>query len=124
VSLVRDAVVESLGLRASPANATVSDMYADGGPVQRRNLLAALDGLTSPDSRRNVGREKARLARLLRWNEDSEVWAKSKIERSPTPPPIDPLRLDAAVRASEVRHVEKNMSRLREWERKSPHHEA
>ena len=119
--IVREAVIAGLEITASTAGRELSRVYEESGPLRRKKLLASMDGLISPSSRREVRRERRRLERVVKWEEETQAWIKTQ---PPTNVPVpDPLMLERLARLNEIRHIEANMRRLSEWDRRSALHD-
>lgn len=110
--LVRQAIMDSLDLTATKADPIFASTYETSGPVRRKRILAALDGLTSPRSRQDVGIAKRQLARLMRWSDETALWVQDQISDSPPPP--DPKTIDQMVTRAEQEHVEGQRRLLRQ----------
>ncbi|GAB2759188.1 hypothetical protein GCM10027020_09470 [Nocardioides salsibiostraticola] len=118
---VSASILAGLNIRATPAQATLARKFRESGPLKRRRLLTAMDGLMTPASKKGLQRERARLERLIRSQEAIVLWA----EAQPTlPAPADPLMLEKFVKYAEIEHLERNLGRLSNWERKSPFHDG
>lgn len=114
---VVEAIVAALDVRADAADPGLRRLYAKAGPLQRKNLLARLDGLTNPSERRSARSAKRRLERMALFEEQERAW----VGEHPGPP-VSPAALDQLVRLLEVRHIEESLLRLPEWDRRSPIH--
>lgn len=121
VAVVTQAIVEALDVAATPASPTLASIYEAAGPIKKRNLLAAMDGLTSPRSLDDSRRARRQLKRLITFEETSAAW----IKKHPNPPlpPVDILEIHRMVKMSEVQHIERAMLRLREGEKRSHLHD-
>lgn len=111
VDQVTDAIARGLDIRSSPAERVFAEAHAAAGPLVRKRILAALDGLNSPRSRSEIGQARAQLSRLLRWKEEAKAWARDRASESPGPP--DPLELDRLVKLTELAHLERQRGLLR-----------
>jgi hypothetical protein len=121
LSLVIAPLIAGLDLRASPATRTLASMYDQAGPNKRKQIIASMDGLTNPRARQQARAARRRLARLIKYDLKLREWLRQEYAKAPPIPPPD--NLDAVVRAAEIRHIEQNFHRLREWERHSPIHD-
>jgi hypothetical protein len=124
LDIVREDILKGLRLHVSPARDDLAKQYEALGPVKKKHLLASLDGLISPASRREVGNVRSQLRRLENWRAEADEWVRRKVEEAPRLPPPDPLVLDSLVKYVEIDHVERNLERLDKWRVKSPHHET
>lgn len=113
------ALVEALDVRASDAGADLTRAYERAGPLQRKNMLARLDGLTNPRERQSSRSAKRRLERMAERDADERAWVEGQVEQAP---PMSPEAVDQIVRLLEVQHVEERLMRLPEWDRHSPIH--
>lgn len=102
--LVERDLIASLGVTASRAGSHLEDTYAAAGPIQRKRLLAAMDGLTSPATRRS---NRLQLDKLQRWLEREEAWIEATVAKAP--PPADPEAVARIIVNAEIRHVERNL---------------
>lgn len=114
-TVVRDQILAALDVEASRADPTLSTMYAKAGPIQRKRLIAAMDGLRSPSHLKTARQARRHLNRIVRDDEAAQAWARQHLDSSP---PVDPVHLDELIKHSEVRRIESNLARLREHERK------
>lgn len=114
-TFVRDQILGALDLQAQAADSHLTATYDQSGPIQRKRLLAAMDGLTSPRTRRDIGQARRQLNRIIRLDDEARQWADS--HEPPTPPPVDPLMIDRLIKHAEVARIESNLSHLREWQR-------
>lgn len=121
VAAVTQSILEALDLTAAPASAILADVYEAAGPIKKRNLLAAMDGLTSPRSLDDSRRARRQLKRLITFEESSAAWIRN--HPNPPLPPVDVLEIHRMVKMSEVQHIERAMLRLREGEKRSHLHD-
>lgn len=89
------------------------------GALQRKKLLAKLDGLTNPRERQSSRSARRRLEREVEREEMEAEWMAGALRGAP---PVSQDAIDLLVRQGEVRRIEVSHLRLREWERKSPIH--
>lgn len=106
-------------MRASDAGADLRRAYERAGPLQRKNMLARLDGLTNPRERQSSRSAKRRLERMAERDAQERAWIERQVEQAP---PVSPDAVLQIVRLLEVRHVEERLMRLPEWDRHSPIH--
>ena len=119
VDAVKQALVDAMDIRATDAGAALNRAYESAGPLQRKNLLARLDGLTNPQERQSSRSARRRLEReVARADAEAELRA----EHVRKAPPMAPGAVDSIVRLLEVKHIEVSHQRLHEWDRKSPIH--
>ncbi len=111
---VADSILGAIDLHSSAAHATIASEYEACGPIQRKNMLAALDGLTEPRTRTTTQRQLRRWQKVL---DETETWAAEQVAKAPPP---DPARVEKTLRMIELRRVEENMVRLQKW--RSPRH--
>lgn len=117
--LVTEALVAALDIRASKAHRWLAEAYASAGPIQRKNLLAHVDGLTNPRERQDARSARRRLARLMKRDQEERSWLRSQVEASP---PVSPELADEVARLLAITHVERSFTRLPEWNQRSPWH--
>jgi hypothetical protein len=113
------ALVEALDVRASDAGADLTRAYERAGPLQRKNMLARLDGLTNPRERLSSRTAKRRLERMVARDAEERAWIEGQVAQAP---PMSPEAVDQVVRLLEIRHVEERLMRLPERDRHSPVH--
>jgi hypothetical protein len=118
-ALVREAFIAALALTAAPANATISKAYESATSVQKRNLLARIDGLVNPRERASAKSAIERLERLIEFSEREQEWIKTQVEGAP---PMSPETAAKIARLMEIDHVEDNFRKLPDWDPKSPIH--
>lgn len=111
---VIEAVLASLDVRASPAPKDIARMYEASGPVQRTNVIAALDGLTPPSGMREAKRARQRLARQIRYDRALREWVKDKTATAPRV--ADPELLSRLLMRTEGVHVRTVRERLHRGE--------
>jgi hypothetical protein len=114
---VRDALIAAIDLHADKADASISRAFSKAGPVQKRGMLARLDGLTNPRERRSAKGTKRRLERALERAEAEQAWIEDALGSAP---PLSPEVVDRLVTLLEVRHVEESFDRLPSWDRQPP----
>lgn len=113
------ALVKAMDVRASDAGPDLTRAYERAGPLQRKNMLARLDGLTNPQERRSSRLAKRRLERMAERDAEERAWIEGQVQQAP---PMSPEAVEEIVRLLEVRHVEERLMRLPEWDRHSPIH--
>lgn len=116
---VRRALLEAMDIRASDAGRYLGRAFEDAGPLQRKRMLARLDGLTNPRERRSSTSAQRRLERDAARARAEDEWASQSLGSAP---PVSPETLDSIVRLMEVQRIEVEHLRLQEWDRKSPVH--
>lgn len=119
----RQAVVEapiaSFDLRASEAAPWIARAYDKAGPIQRKNMLAQIDGLTNPRERRSARNARRQLERMDERAEAEREWVTSATRKAP---PVSPEVADQLAQRAAVYHTEESYLRVPEWERHSPIH--
>jgi hypothetical protein len=116
---VEVSLLRAIGVHASPAHHQLARIYEGLGPIQRKNMLAKIDGLTNPRERNSARSAQRQLERLIARNQEEEQWARSALAGAP---PISPATADELARLAEVRHVEGLFTRPPEWDRRPPLH--
>lgn len=109
VELVRAAVLREIDLRASAAPSELARRFDAASPLQGKRLLAAMDGLTSPVSKRSSAGARRALERLAKHQDELNEWVKSA---SASAPPASPEIVDRLVKWGEVEYVERNLERF------------
>lgn len=121
IDLVAASLIASFDLRVTRANATLTKVHSDAGPLKKKSLLASLDGLIDPTAHQDARLARRRLARLIRQDCSARAWLRDQAAK--LPPLASPGRIEELVRSAEVHHIERNFGRLRSWERRSPLHD-
>jgi hypothetical protein len=116
---VMNSIMAALDIRATPAGAALTSAFEKSGPIRQKGLLARLDGLRNPRERESARSARRRLARLIRYDLQERAWLLAQAKASP---PISPAALEQLIRLREVAHVERQFTRLPEWDRQSPIH--
>lgn len=116
---VEQALIRAMNIRATPAHPNLKETYVALGPLQRKNLLASIEGLTNPQERQRSKAAKRRLERLVKREQEEAEWKRSARAKVP---PMSPELADEIARMLELRHIERNYDRLPEWGRHSPIH--
>lgn len=119
VEQVERALLDAMDIRATAADPHVTATYHQLGPIQRKNMLVRLDGLTNPQERQQSKAAQRRLARLLELEKQEAAWVASALAGAP---PVSPAAADELARLLAVKHVERNYEKLPEWDRHSPIH--
>lgn len=114
VASVEQDIVRALDLRATPAPDYLDEAYDGAGPLQRKKMIAAMDGLSSPRTAWNAGMARRQLNRIVRMDEQAKEWSKGHLRRTP---PVDVIKLDLIVKGIEVQHLERNLQHLDDWQR-------
>lgn len=114
---VRRARLAGLDVRAAPAPREIERAYVTAGPLQRKKLLARLDGLTNPRERQGSRSALRRLERQVeraRWEQE---WVEGRVRSAA---PVSPDVIDHLMRVLAPQHIEQHHLRLPEWDRHSP----
>lgn len=119
VEQVQRSLIEAMDVRATAAERHLAATYQKLGPIQRRNMLTKLDGLTNPAERQESKAALRQLTRAVEREKEEAAWISSALADAP---PISPETADRLARLLEVRHVEKNYNELPSWDRHSPIH--
>lgn len=116
---VTESLVSAMDLKVAPAETTLAHAYAGAGPIQRKRMLAALDGLVHPHrSARDMRADRRRLARRVLADMEQRAWAKRQVAGSP--PLADPEAVARLLQSVEVSRMEGNMELLRDDGARSP----
>lgn len=111
VELVSEAVLRSLHVTAYPAAKVLADDYEASGPIRRKRLLAALDGLDSPVARRSARGDIHRLYTLLAYDAEVRAWVTQQVAHAPPVP--NPDVLERLLLSTELEAVERQRALLR-----------
>jgi hypothetical protein len=113
VEMVTRSVLEALDLRVAPAAPVVRQLYAELAPKQRKQMIAALDGLTSVAGRDDARRARRRLARQVKYDFATREWLRKQVAKAPPIP--DPELMRRLLISSEGAHVRRLRQHLREF---------
>jgi hypothetical protein len=113
MAVVAEAILEACDLRVTSAAPVVSQLYEGLGPLQRKRMLAALDGLTSPRGLQDAKRARRRLARQVRYDMATREWARLKVAMAPPIP--DPEHMRKLLIGSETAHIARLRQRLQQF---------